>query len=197
MTLGIKNKGFLKRLGGFTLIELIITLALSAVLSAMAIPAAYNYIEWSQAVKTVKEMKAIAAAENLFYQSNTTPLGCTITIFETNYNETELYHIYTPNFSDLVNAGALGNTASDINYFGQNYYLQPVYGGITVNLNNYCVRSAGILVYTYIPVQFKGAVSGVSGAFVLGASGNMEEIGYYMIPEENNPERDVTLKYNW
>ena len=182
---------------GFTLAELVITLAVSAVLAAMALPTAYNYIQSTEAVKTVKEMKAIAQAENLFYESNTQALPCTVTVGGTNYDETELYHIYTANFPDLVNSGSLAAAASDANYFGQDYYLQPAYSGIIINSNNYCVRQAGILVYTFIPLEFKGAVSGISGAFDMGVSGNMEEIGYYAIPAENNPELDATLKYNW
>ena len=192
-----KNKGSLRRRDGFTLIELIITLAVSAVLAAMTLPSAYNYIQSQEAIKTVKEMKAIASAENLFYESNTQQLSCTVTVGGSNYPETELYHIYTANFSDLVNSGSLAQGASGVNYFGQDYYLKPAYSGITQNSNNYCVRQAGILVYTLIPIEFKGAVSGVSGAFDMGASGNMEEIGYYAIPKENNPEEDATFKYNW
>ena len=191
-----KIKG-LKRKEGFTLIELIIVLAVSAILSAMAIPAAYNYIQSNEAIKTVKEMKEVALAENLFYASNTQALQCTVSVGGTNYNETELYHIYTSNFSDLVNSGSLAPGAGGVNYFGQNYYLQPAYSSINQNSNNYCVRQAGILVYTLIPIEFKGAVSGVSGAFDMGASGNMEEIGYYTIPKENNPEEDAIFKYNW
>ncbi|MCL4497289.1 MAG: prepilin-type N-terminal cleavage/methylation domain-containing protein [Deltaproteobacteria bacterium] len=191
-----KIKG-LKRKDGFTLAELIITLVVSAILSAMAIPAAYNYIQTTEAVKTVKEMKSLAQAENLFYESNTQALPCTVTVGGTNYSETELYHIYTANFSDLVNSGSLAAAAKGTNYFGQDYYLQPAYSAITVNSNNYCVRQAGILVYTFIPLEFKGAVSGISGAFDMGVSGNMEEIGYYAIPQEENSEQDAVLKYNW
>ncbi|MDA8299755.1 MAG: prepilin-type N-terminal cleavage/methylation domain-containing protein [Deltaproteobacteria bacterium] len=194
--LRIKIKG-LKRKDGFTLIELIIVLAVSAILSAMVIPYAYNYTQQTEAVKTVKEMKSIADAENLFYESNTQPLACTVTVGGSNYNETELYHIYTANFSDLINSGSLAPGAGDVNYFGQNYYLQPAYSSITVNLNNYCVRQAGVLVYTYIPVEFAGAVKQIPGAFNVGVSGNWEEVGYYAIPRENNPERDAVLKYNW
>ncbi len=202
MILGIKplttkNKGSLGRISGFTLIELIITLVVSAALTAMAIPSAYNYIRQAEAVKTVKEMKSIAQAENLFYESDTQPLSCTVTVGGTNYNETELYHVYTDNFSDLVNSGSLAIGASDTNYFGQEYYLEPAYSSITVNSNNYCVRQAGILVYTFIPLEFKGAVHTVPGAFDIGISGNMEEIGYYAIPQEDNPEQDAVLKYNW
>jgi hypothetical protein len=133
----------------------------------------------------------------LFYQSNTTPLSCTVSVGGTNYPEDELYHIYTANFSDLINSGTLAKDVSGVNYFGQDFYFRPVYSNIIVNSNNYCVRSAGILVYTYIPIQYAGAVKSVSGAFDLGTSGNMEEVGYYDIPVESNPEMDATLKYNW
>jgi hypothetical protein len=163
----------------------------------MVIPYAYNYIQQTEAVKTITEMKSIADAENLFYESNTQQLSCTVTVGGSNYPETELYHIYTANFSDLINSGSLAPDADDSNYFGRDYYLQPAYSSITVNLNNYCVRQAGVLVYTYIPVQFSGAVKQVSGAFVIGASGNWEEVGYYAIPQEFNPEQDAVLKYNW
>ena len=190
-------KSVIGRRNGFTLMELVITLAVSLVLTALALPSAYNYIQSQEAIKTVSEMKNIASAENLFYESNTQQLNCTVTVGGSNYPETELYHIYTANFSDLVNSGSLAQGASGVNYFGQNYYLQPAYTSITQNSNNYCVRQAGILVFTLIPIEFKGAVSGVSGAFDIGASGNMEEIGYYAIPQENNPEEDATFKYNW
>lgn len=202
MTLGIKpltikNKGYLLGVEGFTLAELIITIVISLILAAMAIPTTYNYIQFNEAIKTVKEMKSIGQSENLFYQSNTTPLPCTVTVGGTNYNETELYHIYTANFSDLVNSGVLAPSASGENYFGQDYYLRPAYSNISVNSNNYCIRSAGILVYTYIPIRYAGTVKSVSGAFDMSATGNWEEIGYYAVPAENNPEQDAVLKYNW
>lgn len=190
-------KPYIGSSAGFTLLEILIVIAIGLILSAATLPVAYNYIRQSEAIKTVKEMKAIAQAENLFYESNTQALPCTVTVGGTNYNETELYHIYTVNFSDLVNSGSLAAAAKGTNYFGQDYYLEPAYSGITINSNNYCVRQAGILVYTFIPLEFKGAVSGVSGAFDMGVSGNMEEIGYYAIPEENNPGQDAVLKYNW
>jgi hypothetical protein len=91
----------------------------------------------------------------------------------------------------------LAPEAADVNYFGQNYYLQPAYSNITVNSNNYCVRQAGILVYTFIPLSDAGVIKSVSGAFDIGESGNWEEVGYYAIPKENNPQQDVALKYNW
>ncbi|MDA8273576.1 MAG: prepilin-type N-terminal cleavage/methylation domain-containing protein [Deltaproteobacteria bacterium] len=191
-----KIKG-LNRKDGFTLIELIIVISVSAALAAMTIPYMYNYIQQTEAVKTIKEMKSIADAENLFYESNTQALSCTVTVGGTNYKETELYHIYTANFGDLINSGSLAPGASDMNYFGQNYYLRPVYTAITVNSNNYCVRQAGIEVTTYIPVEFAGAIKQVLGAVGIGVSGNWEEVGYYAIPQENNPEQDAVLKYNW
>ena len=190
-------KAVIKSPAGFTLFELLITLVVSLILTAAVLPAAYNYIRQTEAVKTIKEMKSIADAENLFYESNTQPLGCTVTVGGSNYPETELYHIYTANFPDLVNSGSLAPGANDVNYFGQNYYLQPAYSSITVNQNNYCVRQAGILVYTFIPLSEAGTVNIVSGAFDMGVSGNMEEVGYYAIPKENDPEQDATLKYNW
>lgn len=195
--LRIKNKGSLLEIDGFTLIELLIALVVSAILTAVAVPVVSNYINSQQALKTVKELKSIAKAENLFYASNTQALPCTVNVDGTNYNETELYHIYTANFSNLINSGYLSPDASGENYFGQEFYLRPAYSSISVNSNNYCVRSAGILVYTYIPVKFKGAISSVSGAFDIAANGNMEEIGYYAISRENNTEQDATLKYNW
>jgi prepilin-type N-terminal cleavage/methylation domain-containing protein len=183
---------------GFTLIELIIALVISGILTAMSIPIAYNYIQSQKAIKTVREMKSIAQAENLYYQSNTVPMTCSVTVSGTNYNETENYHIYTSSFSNLTNMGMFGVLSSGVNPFGQDYYLEPVYSNISVNSNNYCVRESGILVYTYIPIQYKGAVSLIAGAFDMGANGsNMEEVGYYLTPNENNSEQDFVLKYNW
>ena len=182
---------------GFTLIELIIALVISGILTAISIPIAYNYIQSQKAIKTVKEMRSIARAENLYYQSNTVPMTCTVTVGGTNYPETENYHIYTSNFSDLTNTGMLGVLSGGVNPFGRDYYLEPVYSNISVNSNNYCVRESGILVYTYIPIQYKGAVGLIAGAFDAGVNGNMEEIAYYAVPAENNSEQDFVLKYNW
>lgn len=196
-----KKNGFKAVIGssaGFTLVELLIALIVSLILAAAALPAAYNYIQSTETLKTIKEMKAIAQAENLFYSSNTIPLSCTVTVSGTNYDETELYHIYTTNFPDLANSGSLAPDAKGVNYFGQNYYLQPAYSNITVNSNNYCVRQAGILVYTFIPLPYAGVIKSVPGTFDIGVSGNMEEIGYYAIPNKGNePEQDYILKYNW
>ncbi len=195
--LTIKNKGSLSRIEGFTLVELIITIVISLVLVAMALPAVSNYIKTTEALKTVKEMRSIAQAENLYYENNTVPMTCTVTVSGTNYNETENYHIYTSNFSDLTANGMLGVLSGDVNAFGQAYYLEPVYSNISANSNNYCVRESGILVYTYIPIQYKGSVGLIPGAFDMGANGNMEEVGYYLTPKENNPEGNFVLKYNW
>ncbi|MHB1547002.1 MAG: type II secretion system protein [bacterium] len=182
---------------GFTLVEVIIAIAVSAIFAALIIPPAINYINTHEALKTVQELKEIASAEQMFYEDNTTPLSCTVTVSGTNYPETELYHIYTSNFSDLINSGVLENTDSDVNYFGQAYVLSPEYSPITQNLNNYCIRQAGIEVTTYIPVQYVGAVKTVPGAFEIAQSGSMAEIGYYNIALETNPEEHANLKYNW
>lgn len=182
---------------GFTLIEILVALVISIILSASTLIVYYNYIQSTEAIKTIKEMKSIADAENLFYESNTTPISCTVTVGGTNYPETELYHIYTSNFSDLINSGDLASDVKDVNYFSQSYYLQPTYSAITVNKNNYCVRESSILVYTYIPVSESDVVKTVPGAFDISVSGNMEEVGYYSITKENDSEQDATLKYNW
>jgi prepilin-type N-terminal cleavage/methylation domain-containing protein len=182
--------------GGFTLIELLLAIVVSGILTAITIPALSNYINSQHAIKTVKELRSIAKAENLYYENNSVPMSCTVTVSGTNYNETENYHVYTSAFSNLTN-GMLGTLSSDVNYFGQDYYLEPVYSNIIVNSNNYCIRESGILVYTYIPIQYKGAVSLIPGAFDMGINGNLEEVGYYLTPKENNPEEDITLKYNW
>lgn len=182
---------------GFTLIELLITIVISGILTAIAIPVYYNYAQSQKALKTVKEMRNIARAENLYYENNVVPMTCTVTVSGTNYNETENYHIYTSNFSDLTANGMLGVLSGGVNAFGQAYYLEPVYSSISVNSNNYCVRESGILVYTYIPIQYKGSVGLIPGAFDMGVNGNMEEVGYYLTPKENNPEGNFVLKYNW
>ncbi len=182
---------------GFTLIELLISIIISGIIAAIAMPIVANYINSQKAIKVVKEMRSIAKAENLYYENNSVPMSCTVTVSGTNYNETENYHIYTSNFSDLTSGGMLGVLSEDVNAFGQAYYLEPVYSAISVNSNNYCIRESGILVYTYIPVQYKGSVGLIPGAFDMGVNGNMEEVGYYLTPKENNPEGNFVLKYNW
>ena len=188
------RKTLLLHPNGFTLIEILIVITVSAILSALLIPTAINFINTHEAVKTVQELKEIASAEQLFYENNTTALPVPTSC---NESGSQLFHIYTSKFSDLVNSGTLEATDSDINYFSQAYVLAPKYSPIAQNLNNYCIRQSGIEVTTYIPVQYAGAVKTVPGAFEISQSGNMEEVGYYGIPLETNPEIDATLKYNW
>lgn len=183
--------------GGFTLVEIIIIMVITSVMASAALSIADGYIQSEHAIATIKQMKTIAKAENLYYEGNTTPYTCTVNVGGTNYSSPENFHIYTNSFSNLAGGGYLGSTTSDVNYFGQAYSLIPQYSAVAVNSNNFCVRESGIEVMTYIPVSFKGAVNTVSGAFDIGQSGSMEEIGYYSVPEENNPEMDATLKYNW
>ncbi|MHB1664539.1 MAG: prepilin-type N-terminal cleavage/methylation domain-containing protein [bacterium] len=181
---------------GFTLINLIIGMVIAAVIAAAAIPYISFYINYEHARAVVQTMKNIAEAENYYYLQNVEQISCSVNIGGTAYPVLESFHIYTNNFQDLINNGEL-EEVSDVNYFGQLYSLTPYYSNIVQNSNNFCVRNAGLLVSTYIPYNYKGVISQMPGAFAVGVSGNMEEIGYYITNKTGNTELDAALKYNW
>jgi prepilin-type N-terminal cleavage/methylation domain-containing protein len=181
---------------GFTLIDLVISMAITAVIAAAAIPYTSFYINYEHAEQIIQTMKNIAGAENYYYLQNVEQISCSVNVGGTAYPISESFHIYTNNFQDLINNGALGKV-SNINYFGQVYSLTPYYSNIVQNYNNFCVRNAALLVSTYIPYNYKGVISQMPGAFDMRVSGNMEEIGYYIINKTGDPELDAALKYNW
>lgn len=181
---------------GFSLIEVILSLIITTIIIAGALDLIDYYIGSNNAIQTVKAMKQIGKAENLYYYNsddyNVEAPNCNTA----NNPGNEVVHDYTSNFSDLI--GYLGSNASNDNYFNQPYTLAPIGISMTLNSNNYCVESTGILISTYIPLEYKNAVYSLPGAFDVGTNGNMEEVGYYTIPtQDSSTENNATLKYNW
>lgn len=181
---------------GFTLVETIITIIVFSLLASMVIPTVSGYFKLKRAEAVVKNLKYIAKAEDLYYENNTKPYSCSAMKDGISFTSIETFHLYTSSFLDLVSSGYLGYGAKKRNFFGYGYILSPVYSSVSVNADYFCIREAGIKVETYIPEAYSAVVGTIPGAFDVSASGGVEEIGYYAIPKENNPEEDLILKYN-
>lgn len=186
---------------GFTLFEIIIALALTAVITAGGIYLLNYYIQIAKARKTVDELVYLGKAENLYYQKNTCIIQETVynPVTEENgvncYNN--IYHIYADNFYSLQSDGDLTEINSNNNPFGKPFTFTPSYGQVAMNNNQYCVRSAGILITTEVPEAYKGAASLVPGASVVNVSGGWATVGFFQARKTGNVEMKYTLKYNW
>lgn len=72
-----------RKLKGFTLIELMIVVAIIGVLSAIAIPAYKDYVKKSEAASALATVKALITPAELFYQENGTASAATLSILGT------------------------------------------------------------------------------------------------------------------
>ncbi len=70
--------------GGFTLLELMITLAVLAVLSAIALPAYNGYIQQGRIAECNNEIAAIMLAESQFFLENNSYFGSTTGVSNVN-----------------------------------------------------------------------------------------------------------------
>ncbi|EEX95345.1 type IV pilin PilA [Vibrio orientalis CIP 102891 = ATCC 33934] len=64
---------------GFTLIELMIVVAIIGVLATVAIPAYSNYVKKSEAASALATLKALITPAELFYQENGTASAAALT----------------------------------------------------------------------------------------------------------------------
>ncbi|WP_394127886.1 type IV pilin protein [Vibrio hepatarius] len=64
---------------GFTLIELMIVVAIIGVLATIAIPAYTNYVKKSEAASALATLKSLITPAELFYQENGTASAATLT----------------------------------------------------------------------------------------------------------------------
>lgn len=65
-----KNAGVKVNDGGFSLIELMVVVAIVAILAAVAMPAYYNYLMRSRQTAVVGELMSIKAAQEQYYAEN-------------------------------------------------------------------------------------------------------------------------------
>lgn len=68
-----------KKQQGFTLIELMIVVAIIGVLAAIAIPAYQDYVKKSEAASALATLKALITPAELYYQENGTTTAATLT----------------------------------------------------------------------------------------------------------------------
>ncbi len=68
-----------KKQQGFTLIELMIVVAIIGVLAAVAIPAYQDYVKKSEAASALATLKSLITPAELFYQENGTAAAATLT----------------------------------------------------------------------------------------------------------------------
>jgi type IV pilus assembly protein PilA len=68
-----------KKLSGFTLIELMIVVAIIGVLATIAIPAYQNYVRQSEAASALATLKGLISPAEVFYQTNGTASAATLT----------------------------------------------------------------------------------------------------------------------
>lgn len=69
----------LNRLSGFTLIELMIVVAIIGVLATIAMPAYQNYVRQSEAASALATLKGLISPAEVFYQANGTASAATLT----------------------------------------------------------------------------------------------------------------------
>lgn len=67
-----------KKQKGFTLIELMIVVAIIGVLSAIAVPAYQNYVTRSEAASGLATIKSLMTTAELFYQENGTASAASV-----------------------------------------------------------------------------------------------------------------------
>lgn len=67
------------KLSGFTLIELMIVVAIIGVLATIAMPAYQNYVRQSEAASALATLKGLISPAEVFYQANGTASAATLT----------------------------------------------------------------------------------------------------------------------
>ncbi|RKZ35398.1 MAG: general secretion pathway protein GspH [Gammaproteobacteria bacterium] len=74
----IKRNNFINRLAGFTLIELMIVVAIIGILAAIAVPAYQNYITESRRSVATADLSELGTRLERFFSDNNTYAGATV-----------------------------------------------------------------------------------------------------------------------
>ncbi len=109
--------------GGFTLVEIMIVVAIIALLAAIAVPGFIRARKRSQATTILNDARVIGNAIDQYAVENT-QLGLNT------FTSSQLKDFFKPASRQYVQAGA-GNTFTDI--MGNNYSYSSYDGGIQVN----------------------------------------------------------------
>ncbi|WP_315905467.1 pilin [Vibrio fluvialis] len=109
-----------KQQQGFTLIELMIVVAIIGVLSAIAVPAYKDYVTKSEVASAVATMKSLITPAELYYQENGS--------FPSSSTELEKVGVG----SNAIKHGTLGFTSSAISLTG---FSSPSSASVTITRN--------------------------------------------------------------
>jgi len=105
---------------GFTLIELMIVVAIIGILAAIAIPQYQNYIAKSQVSRVMSEAGAIKTAVETCLNDGKTVIGaCPLGVTESNIQTLTVAGV-APSATDGTNAAALSETTAIVATFGNN-----------------------------------------------------------------------------